>query len=103
MRFLSNASGPAVDHRPVRAADMRAPHERQGDRQGSAPAARPLDSFRVLYCPVTGLILPRDPPAAMSMLVGGTCKLVGAPRPDMLSYQHERETAHSSKTQPRAR
>ena len=94
MRFLSNADGPAIDHRPVRAADMRAPHERQGDRQDSAPAARPLDDFRLLYCPVTGLILPRDPPAAMSMLVGGVCKRAGAPHPDMLSYQHGRETAN---------
>ncbi len=79
---------------------MRAPHERQGDRQGSAPTTRPLDDFRILYCPVTGLILPRDPPAAMSMLIVGVCRLLDAPRPDMFCFQHDESTP---KTQPRAR
>jgi hypothetical protein len=84
VQFLSNASGPAIDHRAVRAADMRA---RQRDRQRSQPAARPLDSFRVQYCPVTGLIMGRDPPAAMSMLIVAICVLLRAPRPAMFCHQ----------------
>jgi hypothetical protein len=82
----------AVDHRSVRASDMRAPNERQGERQRSAPAKRLPDSFRVLFCAVTGLILPRDPPAAMSMLIVAVCRLLGIPRPEMFCYQ-ERNAA----------
>ena len=87
VRFLSNDKTPAVDHRPAKATDMRAPGGRQGQRAESAPNTRPLDDFRYLYCPVTGLIMPRDPPASASMACEACNRLTGAPRNRDLCYQ----------------
>ncbi len=61
--------------------------ERQGARKDSAPAAQLPDGFGVLFCPVTGLILRRDPPAAAAMVVVGVSELIGAPRDPTLCCQ----------------
>lgn len=79
---------------------MRAPDERQGARMRSAAVARLLDGFRVLFCPVTGLIMRRDPPAAMSMLIIGICALLGVARPGMFCFQ---KRTNNRTIHPRAR
>lgn len=88
VRYLSNANTPAVDHRPAKATDMRPTHERKGPRANSAAAERLPDSFRYLCCPVTGLLLPRDPPAAGSMENKGCARVAGAPINADMGYQN---------------
>ena len=57
------------NHRKVKSLDVQQPW--QGPLVGS---------FKWFYCPVTGELVKRDPPAALSMCVIGTCSLHGAPR-----------------------
>ena len=59
-----------ADHRPVKATDVQ--HSSQQETIGA---------FKWFFCPVTKQIVPRDPPAALSMAVIGTCELHKAPRP----------------------
>ena len=65
--YLSNAE--QIDHRSVKITDLK--------NNWAGPL---LDSFGYFFCPVTGKILKRDPPAALSMATIGTCVYNGAPR-----------------------
>jgi hypothetical protein len=88
VRYLSNDKSPAVDHRPAKATDMRPVPERKGERERSAPSKRLPDNFAKLYCPVTGLLLPRDPPASKSMSFNACDRMTGAPRHSDMCYQN---------------
>ena len=70
MCYLSNME--RVDHRKVQVLDL--PHDWLGELQ---------DGFGYFYCPVTGAILKRDPPAALSMSTIGTCTFYDAPHPQI--------------------
>jgi hypothetical protein len=61
-----------VDHRKVQVLDL--PQDWLGELQ---------DGFGYFYCPVTGAILKRDPPAALSMSAIGTCTFYDAPHPQI--------------------
>ena len=58
------------DHRKVKPTDVEV-----------AWHSKAVGSFKWFFCPVTNTILKRDPPAALSMVVIGTCSLHDAPRP----------------------
>ena len=60
------------DHREVQARDL--PKE---DWVGEL-----LSGFKYFWCPITGAILKRDPPAALSMATIAAIMFFGAPRPE---------------------
>lgn len=64
--------GNKVDHRSVKATDAKVAWHRNT-----------VDNFKWFFCPVTQKIVRRDPPAALNMVVVGTCSLHGAPRPSI--------------------
>jgi hypothetical protein len=67
LSYLANMD--RCNHRKVKATDV------QWAWQGPL-----VGSFKWFYCPVTRKLVKRDPPAALSMCVIGTCSLHGAPR-----------------------
>ncbi len=67
LSYLANLE--RSDHRKVKATDVQLAW--QGPLVGS---------FKWFYCPVTRKLVKRDPPAALSMAVIGTCSLHNAPR-----------------------
>ena len=67
---------------------QRADHRKVSTTDATAAWHGPLvGSFKWFFCPVTRKIIKRDPPAALSMVVIGTCSLHNAPRPNIFCPQ----------------
>lgn len=74
LSYLANLD--RCNHRKVRANDV-----------ASAWQGPLVGSFKWFYCPITRKLVKRDPPAALSMVVIGTCSLHNAPRPNFFCPQ----------------
>ena len=67
---------------------QRADHRKVSTTDATAAWHGPLvGSFKWFFCPVTHKIIKRDPPAALSIAVIGTCSLHNAPRPNIFCPQ----------------